>query len=77
MQAAAAALVRSRPELELEMAPIERLPDEVLELLFRLLDSKTLAMAIPAVSAWAHACGATPSCRPESARWAGVLHSVL
>ena len=38
------------PELEI-MVPVERLPGEVLELLFRLLDSKTLVMVIPAVSA--------------------------
>ena len=33
-------------------APIARLPDEVLGLLFCFLDPKTLVMAVPAVSAW-------------------------
>ena len=36
---------------ESETAPIEWLPDTVLELLLRFLDSKTLVMAVPAVSA--------------------------
>ena len=32
-------------------APVDCLPDELLALLFRLLDSKTLLVAVPAVSA--------------------------
>jgi len=46
-------------------APIERLPDEVLALLFRFVDPKTLLMAIPAVSAWSERGRAvTPSSQP-------------
>ena len=45
---AAAALMRFGPET----APIEWLPDEVLALMFHILDPKTLMMAIPAVSVW-------------------------
>ena len=54
MQAAAAAAAAVRSGLEPATAPIERLPD-VLALLFRHLDSKTLMMAVAAVSAWGNA----------------------
>ena len=46
-------LAAARAVSDLKMqAPIEWLPDEVLELLFRFLDPKTLLMAVSAVSAW-------------------------
>ena len=46
---ATAALVEAGPERE--TVPVEWLPDEVLELLFRFADPKTLLMVVPAVSA--------------------------
>ena len=52
MQAAGAgagALMASGPGPQ--AAPIEWLPDEVLDLLFRFVDTKALVMAVPAVSA--------------------------
>ena len=52
-------------------APIERLPDEVLALLFRFADPKTLLMVIPAVSAWRQSGDAQFSAR--GAGWAAVL----
>ena len=65
MQAAAAALMMADAGADTALmgagqgsAPIERLPDEVLELLFRVLDSEALLMAVPAVSAWADGMGA-------------------
>ena len=46
-------LAAARAVSDLKMqAPIEWLQDEVLELLFRFLDPKTLLMAVSAVSAW-------------------------
>ena len=48
MQAAAAL----RPGPGPDRGPIERLPDEMLALLFHFLDPRTLAMAVSAVSAW-------------------------
>ena len=49
-------------------APVECLPDELLALLFRLLDSKALLVAVPAVSAGAGGCAAMRGCRAGSAR---------
>ena len=46
---ATAALVEAGPERE--TVPVEWLPDEVLELLFRFADPKALLMVVPAVSA--------------------------
>ena len=51
----------------------EGLPDEVLALLFRFLDPKTLLMAVPAVSAWGGPARRCPALGSGSGRWAGVL----
>ena len=59
MQAAAL-----RSGLEPDTGLIKRLPDEVLALLFRFLDPKTLVMAIPAVSACAGGTGMMVCWRP-------------
>ena len=47
---ATAALMEAGTELEI-VVPVERLPDEVLEVLFRFVDPKTLLVVVPAVSA--------------------------
>ena len=64
---------------EPETAPIVRLPDEVLALLFHFLGSKTLLMAVPAVSArvrgQAGGSVLAPSRRSASASWAAALRT--
>ena len=72
MQAAAAL----RPAPEPETVPIEWLPDELLELLFRFADPKSLLMAIPAVSArGGRGNVVTPTSRPGGTRWADALRA--
>ena len=69
---ATAALMEPGPELEM-MVPVERLPDEVLELLFRFLDSKALSMTVPAVSAGGGWQLVGAPCLVTSARWTAAL----
>ena len=74
---AAAALMEPGPELEM-MVPVERLPDEVLELLFRFVEPKTLLMVVPAVSARGgrqRGGVATPSSRSAAARGGDALRA--
>ena len=72
MQAAPALMMRAGagPDTDDSTAPtpIERLPDELLELLLCFVDSKTLLMAVPAVSVRREGGVAMPSSRPGSAR---------